>query len=68
MNVVEIAAIATVVSMFIGGGISYGMTKGVLNGLKERVKNLEQSRYLTREEYEARHAELHDLIKRFIQK
>lgn len=37
VNFAEIAALATVVSMLVGIGVSYGLTKGIINGLRSMV-------------------------------
>ena len=68
MSYGEIAAMASIISVLVGAGVSYGITKGTINGLRARVQSLEANRYMTREEYEARHSELVGLFKELIKR
>lgn len=67
MNIAELSAIATIIAIFVSAAISYGVTKGTLNGVKDRVSNLEKNKWLTREEYENRHSELRDYFSQLVE-
>jgi hypothetical protein len=63
MTEATLVVVLMVIVPLLSGAISYGVTKGTLNGLKERIKILEANRFIARDEYEARHSETVAIVK-----
>jgi hypothetical protein len=60
---VLVSFLGIVLSGAVAYGVSTGITKARINGMKDRMDKMEASRYITREEYEARQTELKDYYK-----
>lgn len=52
-----------IVTWVFAAGLNYGLLRGRLSSVERRLSRVEDEKYLTRTEYEARHRELMDFVR-----